>query len=92
MSQMIIANRLTDGRVVFMTAEGGWVEPIADGYLIPDESDSGRMLEIGQRGELACEVVDPCLIDVTERNGIRLPTSYREQIRATGPTARPDGR
>ncbi len=92
MSQMIIANRLTDGRVVFMTRDGGWAESIADGHLTPDGPESERLLEIGQRGERDCEVVDPCLIEVTEFNGTRTPTAYRELIRATGPTIRPDGR
>ena len=85
MSQMIIANRLTDGVVVFMTADGAWVEAIADGYLFPDD-EAERQLELGGRGELDCEIIDPCLIEVEERDGIRTPTSYREEIRARGPS------
>jgi hypothetical protein len=82
---MIIANRLTDGRVVFMTADGGWVESIADGYLIPD-GESERLLETGTRGERDCAVIDPLLIEVEEQDGARTPTSYREEIRARGPS------
>lgn len=88
MAQMIIANRLRDGRVVFMTAEGAWVESIDDGLLIDDAAESGRMLDIGMRGERNCEIIDPCLIEVTEQDGVRTPTAYREEIRATGPTVR----
>ncbi len=90
MSQMIIANRLVDGLVVFMTAAGSWAESIADGVLIPDEAPDGdeseRLLEVGKDGERDCLVIDACLIEVEERNGVRTPTSYREEIRARGPS------
>jgi hypothetical protein len=85
MSQMIIANRLTDGLVVFMTADGGWVESIDDGCLI-ENGQAEALLEIGQRGERDCQVIDPNMIDVEERDGARTPTSYREEIRARGPS------
>ncbi len=90
MRQMIIANRLMDGRVVFMARDGSWMDSIADGVLIVDESAAQSLFEIGKRGERDCQVVDPCLIDVTERNGVRIPTVYREEIRANGPTVRTD--
>jgi sulfite reductase (NADPH) hemoprotein beta-component len=90
MFKMIIANRLTDGLVVFMAADGGWVEAIADGVLIDDEASgpdaSARLFDVAMDGERNCLVVDPNLIDVTERAGVRTPTSYREEIRARGPS------
>jgi hypothetical protein len=91
MSQMIIANRLRDGRVVFMARDESWTNAIADGCLIADEAESGRLLEIALRDERQCKVVDPYLIDVDEENGVRTPSSYREQIRATGPTVQTGG-
>ena len=83
---MIIANRLTDGLVVFMTADGSWVESIADGILIPDETEAERLLEVGKDAERNCQVIDACLIEVEERANVRTPTSYREEIRARGPS------
>ena len=91
MSQMIIANRLQDGRVVFMDQDGSWADSIADGCLISDQAESERLLEIAMGGEQRCEVIDPYLIDVEEENGRRTPTLYREQIRATGPTVQTGG-
>ena len=91
MSQMIIANRLLDGRVVFMDRDGSWADSIANGCLISDAADSEHLLDIALRSEQDCEVVDPYLIDVDEKNGVRTPTSYREQIRATGPTVQTGG-
>lgn len=88
---MIIANRLQDGRVVFITGDGAWTDSLNKGYLIFDEPESARLLEIALRSEQDCEVVDPYLIDVSEKNGVRTPTSYREQIRAMGPTVQTGG-
>jgi hypothetical protein len=88
---MIIANRLHDGLVVFMAADGSWEESIARGCLVDDAAESERLLGVALRSEEACEVVDPYLIDVREDNGARTPTSYREQIRATGPTVQTGG-
>jgi hypothetical protein len=91
MSQMIIANRLEDGRVVFMTGDAAWSDSINAGCLIFDEPESARLLDIALESERNCEVIDPYLIDVCEENGVRTPTSYREQIRATGPTVQTGG-
>lgn len=91
MPQMIIANRLVDGRVVFMTDQDAWTDSINQGCLILDEPESVRLLDIALRSEKDCEVVDPYLIDVSEDNGVRTPTLYREQIRAIGPTVQTGG-
>ena len=91
MSQMIIANRLEDGRVVFMTGDAAWSDSINAGCLIFDEPESARLLDIALESERNCEVIDPYLIDVCEENGVRTPTSYREKIRATGPTVQTGG-
>jgi hypothetical protein len=92
MLQMIIANHLRDGRVVFLAQDGSWVDSISDGQLILDESESSRLLEVGKRGEQDSLIIDPCLIDVVEQSGIRRPTVFREEIRATGPTVQTNER
>jgi hypothetical protein len=71
--------------------DGLWVDSIDNGCLISGEAESARLLDIAQRSEQECEVVDPYLIDVSEKNGVRTPTSYREEIRATGPTVQTGG-
>ena len=88
---MIIANRLRDGRVVFLAGDESWVESIAEGQLILDEPEGDRLLEVGRQGEHDCLVIDPCLIDVAVQNGVRTPTAYREEIRASGPTVQTNG-
>jgi hypothetical protein len=84
--RMIIANRLTDGLVVFLTADGGWSVAIADGIVITDSAEEERLLAQAKRDEDGCRVVDPNLIDVTVDGGSPRPVAIREAIRAFGPT------
>jgi hypothetical protein len=86
MQQMVIANRLRDGLVVFLAAGDDWVESIDAGVLAENETDSARMLQTGRQAELDCKIIDANLIDVVDSNGSRKPTAIREAIRAAGPT------
>lgn len=83
---MIIANRLTDGLVVFLDADGGWSQDIADGAVISDETEEARLFEQAKSAEANCIVIDPNLIDVTVDDGKPKPVAIREAIRAFGPT------
>lgn len=85
---MIIANRLTDGLVVFYQEGGGWSVDIAAGLIITDETEAIRLLEAAKSDETRCIVVDPNLIDVTIEDGSPRPVAIREAIRAFGPTVR----
>jgi hypothetical protein len=87
---MVVANRLNDGRVVFLTAAGRWVESIADGSYVSDAGAAASLLARAQADEAANRVVEPYLIDVEETGGVRRPAAWREVIRADGPTVRTD--
>ncbi len=87
--QMITANRLNDGRVVFLVADGGWTETIADGRVIDTADDVETAIAAVQSRQDGVVVVDPYAIEV-EGDGERLqPVSYRERIRAFGPSSHP---
>ena len=86
MPQMIVANRLTDGRVVFFRADGGWSVDIAEGLVIDEAAEQEARLGAAKADEARCVVVDPYLIDVAEGEDGPRPTSIREAIRAFGPT------
>lgn len=88
--QMVLANRLTDGRVVFLAADGNWVDDITAGTVSADHDAAERLLAQAQRAGFGVAVVDPYLIDIRLKTGGRLPVSFREQIRAAGPTVRTD--
>ncbi len=87
MLQMIIANRLTDGLVVFLSPAGEWVEEIEDGILIETDSHAETALERARVDERECLIVDPNLIAIEIHDGARRPTAIREAIRAFGPSA-----
>jgi len=86
MAQMIIANRLSDGIVVFLGAEERWVESIRDGLIIEDDAEQQRTLATAKTHEAKCLVVDPNLIEVVVDESGPRPTAIREAIRAFGPT------
>ena len=90
MDGMITANRLSDGIVVFLDAEGGWSEDFHAGAVIGDEAGKAVALTKGAASAAANEVVEPYWIDLERRGGHYVPKALREAIRATGPTVRRD--
>ena len=82
--QMLTANRLTDGTVVFRAADGRWVEQVAEGQVV-DEAAAPALLKEGEAAVVR-EVVGPYLIDVALADGRPVPLRYRERIRAEGPS------
>jgi Protein of unknown function (DUF2849) len=90
MPQMIIANRLRDGAVVFLAPNEGWDPAIGAGTLIDNEADAATLLALANRHVGECRVIDPQLIDVEIKDGKPRPTAIREAIRAFGPTVRTD--
>jgi sulfite reductase (NADPH) hemoprotein beta-component len=90
MPQMIIANRLIDGRVVFLAPAGQWDTAIAAGTVIDDPVEAERLLQVAKEDQARCIVIDPMLIQVRVDNGLVRPTEIREAIRAFGPTVRTD--
>ncbi len=90
MPQMIIANRLRDGVVVFLAPNEGWEPAIAAGAVIDSEADAATLMGVATRHVEECKVIDPQLIDVEVKDGQPRPTAIREAIRAFGPTVRTD--
>jgi hypothetical protein len=80
----LTANRLLDGEVVFWR-QGQWVDQFADAQLFPDDDPSSEAAEAHGKSQPTV-VVEPYLIDLIESQGLWAPTSYRERIRALGPT------
>ena len=90
MPQMIIANRLIDGAVVFLDPSDAWTTSIASGVVIEDETQAQRLFGVAKQLEARCQVIDPLVIQVKVENGKVRPTEIREVIRAFGPTVRTD--
>jgi hypothetical protein len=88
MSEAVItANSLLDGDVVFW-AGGGWVDALTDAERFQDPSALDATLQTAKAQTTT--VIDPYAIDIVLEGGQPVPASYRERIRALGPTTHPD--
>jgi hypothetical protein len=83
------ANDILSGRVVYLTADGGWSERIGDAAIAQSTEDEARLQTIADAAFEARRVVDVYSVDVTIDGGQVRPLVYRERIRAEGPSVRP---
>lgn len=86
--QVITANRLNDGLVIFLTADG-WSERLDDAATAEDDA---AIAELQARADAEPTVaVGPYAIEVTRLNDGRLvPVRFREVLRTLGPSVRTD--
>jgi hypothetical protein len=89
MSEVITANRLIDGIVVFQAGEG-WAEDFAKAAIYETAEASKAALARAKEDEGRDIVVEPYAVVVELRSGHYAPKALREFIRASGPTTRPD--
>jgi hypothetical protein len=89
MPQVLTANRLSDGEVVYLAADGAWVDRIAGATVLATAEDGEAALVIGTEAERNLLVVHAYLFDVTATDHTK-PVKMREIIRAAGPTVRRD--
>ena len=87
--QVVTANRIGDGTVVYLTRVGGWSERIADGQVSRSDEERDTLMAVARETAEIPEVVEPYAIDVVEGAGVVRPVRYREAIRAQGPTTHP---
>jgi len=90
MQEMITANRLADGLVVFLDSAGGWSEDFHKAAIVEDAAAKARALDVAAQAAAANLIVDPYSIELELRAGHLAPKALRERIRATGPTVRTD--
>ena len=88
--QVVTANRLGDGLVVFLTTDGGWSENIDDARIAEGKEAADALLAEASAPELDIVIVGPYLIDVEQQDGGLVPTKYREVLRTKGPSVRED--
>lgn len=86
MPQVVSANRLSDGIVVYLGPEGNWVERLETAALFPSEAECAAGLEKARAAVAANVIVDPFAVAVVEDGGGRRAASLRDAIRALGPT------
>jgi hypothetical protein len=88
--QAITANRLVDGRVVYLREDDRWSERIQESVVADSEDLAKTLLELAKRAVAERLVVDPYLFGVNVEDGKIRPLGRREEIRAAGPSVRTD--
>jgi Protein of unknown function (DUF2849) len=86
MPQVLSANRLADGIVVFLDAAGQWVESIAGAEVFADKAALEAGVARATRSAAANLVVEVAPVDVALTPRGPQPTHIRDRIRAAGPT------
>ena len=86
MQQMIIANELRSGEVVFLSEEGNWVNNINKATIALDIDQANKLLTLAQEAEHNNKVVGAELVEIEAQDKQRFPKDIREAIRVNGPT------
>ncbi len=86
--QVVTANRLLEGDVVYLTASGGWTTEIGGAVVIQGDAAEAHRLAEAEQAVAERRVVGPYLMQVANDAEGPQPLSQRERIRARrGPTA-----
>jgi len=89
--QVVTANRLADGAVVHLTADGSWSRHLSDAHVARDATAAAALLDVAERAVAARLVVAPYLIEVALEGATLRAVRYRERIRVEGPSIGPAG-
>ncbi len=86
MSQIISANWLSDGRVVYLKADGGWSRTAFEAARYADKADLAHGIELARRDEEANLVLDITPVTLTADGVSPRALTLRDRIRLQGPT------
>lgn len=82
--QIATANRLDNGRVVYLAPSGQWVGALSEAEVARDASAAAALIARAEAAVIDNLIVGPVLISVLAASG--LPQRLRERIRGQGPT------
>jgi hypothetical protein len=80
---VVTANRLTDGIVVYLAPDGSWVEDIARARIASTENETKALEDVAAKDVKARKVVAIYPMEVALVDGAVDPLSVREKIRAS---------
>ena len=83
MPNVVTANRLTDGIVVYLAPDGSWVENIARARIASTEDETKALEDVAAKDVKARKVVAVYPMEVALVDGAVDPLSVREKIRAS---------
>lgn len=84
--QILTANRLGDGAVVYWSKTGSWATQLAESLVFASAEDAAAVLAEAGTPRAALEIVGPYLMTVDNSGGEIRPVETRERIRANGPS------
>ncbi len=88
--QILTANRLGDGAVVYRSQAGTWTERLDEGRVLASSEEAAELLGEAETAQASLEIVGPYLMPVQVEDGQIRPTEMRELIRAKGPSIQID--
>ena len=88
--QVMTANRLRDGEVVFLNRSGIWSEKIDEATLALEPQAAAALEERAAQDVKSTLVTGPYLFDAERLEGNIRALHFRERIRTLGPTVRKD--
>jgi sulfite reductase (NADPH) hemoprotein beta-component len=81
-------NRLRDGVVVYLNRAGGWAAEVSEARVAHTDEEEAALKAALDQAVKSNQLIDAAVIDT--RVDDTAPARLREQIRAVGPTVRPD--
>ena len=88
--QVLTANRLGDGAVVYRSKAGAWTERLEESLVLAASEEAARILAEAETPQASLQIVGPYLMPVDNTGDEIRPTETREFIRAKGPSIRID--
>lgn len=82
MPNVITANRLADGTVVYLASDGSWSEQLKDARLADTEEETKLLEADAAKAVVERKVVAVYPMEVALEEGAPVPLSVRERIRA----------
>ena len=83
MPNVVTANRLVDGIVVYLAPDGGWVEELARAKLAGSAEETEALGIEAAKAVAEARVVSVYPMEVALHDGVPVATSVRERIRAS---------
>ncbi len=85
-AQVMTANRLDDGAVVYLDIQGSWSEALSAASVAEDQEARQALEAAAEEAVRRQRIVGPYLFEVVLEAGRPRPLGQREIIRAAGPT------
>ena len=87
--QIVTANLLSDGHVVYLDGDGAWSNWIQTGKIAKTEAAAKKLMAAAEMDVAGGVVVGPYLIEVARTGDTVSAVEYREHLRANGPSIHP---